>query len=107
MFNNSIIKEVFSLFKINRKPLSKHFKSLGFNENTIINELKQNRPVMISIQKDGRDYYNQHTITIIGYMIFEDAENKKRFLFKVYDNWYSKITFLDYTILGIDCAICY
>ena len=62
---------------------------------------------MISIQKDGRDYYNQHTITIIGYMIFEDAENKKRFLFKVYDNWYSKITFLDYTILGIDCAICY
>ena len=106
-FNKVIVQEVFKHFNIMKNVISKYFKGIGFNQNTIINELKQNHPVIISLANDGRKYYNNHTITIIGYMIFQDINGKKRTIFKTYDNWYSGHALLDYEILRADCMICY
>lgn len=106
-FNKGIVKEVFKHFNIEKSVTTKYFKKIGFNENTIINQLKQNHPVIISIQNDGRNYYTTHTITIMGYISMIDLNNKKRTFFKVYDNWFSTSSIIDYEILRQDCMICY
>lgn len=85
-FNKIIAENVFNYFNINKKITSKYFKNIGFNENIIINELKQNIPVIISLANDGRNYYKNHTITIVGYTIFKDINDKDRVIFKVFDN---------------------
>lgn len=106
-FNKSIIKEVFKYFNIKKLVYSKYLKQIGFNQDTIIKELKQNHPVIISLTNDGRDYYKDHTITIVGYIVFEDENKQQRVIFKVYDNWYNGYALLDYNILRADCMICY
>ena len=107
IFNKIIIKEVFEYFKINKKVTIKYFKEIGFNKDTIINELKQKHPIILSLTNDGRNYYRNHTITIIGYRIYKNDNNKQKILFKIYDNWYYDFAFLDYEILKSDCSICY
>jgi len=106
-FNKIIAENVFNYFNINKKITSKYFKNIGFNENIIINELKQNIPVIISLANDGRNYYKNHTITIVGYTIFKDINDKNRVIFKVFDNWYTAHNFLDYEVLNFNCSICY
>ena len=61
----------------------------------------------MSLTNDGRNYYKDHTITIVGYMVFEDENKQQRVIFKVYDNWYNGYALLDYNILRADCMICY
>lgn len=106
-FNKAIVKNVFNHFGIQKQLYSKYIKGIGFNQKTIINELKQNIPVIISLTNDGRNYYKHHTITIVGYMIFKDKDNKEKTLFKVYDNWFTGYSILDYDVLNADCMICY
>ncbi len=106
-FNKSITKEVFSYFGINKNVISKYFKNIGFNENTIIQQIQNNTPVIISITADGRKYYDNHTITIIGYSIYKNENDEKRIMFRVYDNWRMIVSFLDYAVLREDCMICY
>lgn len=85
-FNKAIIKEVFNYFGITKKVSSRYFKGIGFNQTTIINELKQNHPIIISLEKDGREYYKNHTVTIIGYSFYKTKNNKDILLLRIYDN---------------------
>lgn len=85
-FNKTIIKEVFNHFNINKKVFSKYIKNIGFNEKTIINQIKANTPIILSITKDGRNCYDNHTITIIGYSLYKNENNKDILLLRVYDN---------------------
>ncbi len=85
-FNKAIVKEVFSHFNINKKVFSKYIKNIGFNENTIIEQIKSYIPIIISITRDGRKYYESHTITIIGYNKYEDKDGKQIIMLRVYDN---------------------
>ena len=106
-FNKAIVKKVLTHFNINKEIVSKYIKDVGFNADTIIKQIKNDIPVIISISKDGRNYYDNHTITIIGYNVYKNKENKKIIIFRVYDNWIRKISFLDYQLLRKDCMICY
>jgi len=106
-FNKNIVKEVFKHFDIDKQVFLKSIKGLGFNENTIINQLKNSIPVIISITRDGRNYYDNHTITIVGYNIYENENGKKKIMFRIYDNWKMTVSFLDYDVLRNDCIICY
>lgn len=85
-FNKAIVKEVFKHFGIEKTVTTKYIKGIGFNENIIINILNQNMPVIISLTKDGRKYYENHTITIIGYHNYKDEKNNNKIMFTVYDN---------------------
>ena len=106
-FNKPIIKEVFKHFGIDRKVNYKLFKGIGFNYNTIIAQLNSNIPVMLSLTNDGRNYYTDHTITIVGYMVFVNEKQNEKAIFKVYDNWRTTSAYLDYDTLRSDCSICY
>lgn len=85
-FNKNIVKEVFKYFKIQNPVSSKLIKGIGFNAYTIINEIKNAHPVILSITNDGRSYYKNHTITIVGYNIYEDKNGKEIIIFRVFDN---------------------
>jgi hypothetical protein len=86
-FNKAIVKEVFNHFKIQKPVYSKYLKNIGFNINTIMDEIRIGcHPIILSITKDGRKYYNNHTITIVGYNIYEDINGKEIYMLRVFDN---------------------
>lgn len=107
IFNGAIIRETFKHFHIDHKIQTKYFKGVGFNLNKIINLLDNNTPIMISIFKDGRKYYDGHTVTIVGYVIYQDEKHNQSTMLLVHDNWFNSYSFLDYEALRGICSICY
>ena len=97
IFIKKIIDEVFYV-----KSHAKYLKNVGFNWQTIKTQIKNRNPMVLSITNDGRNYYQAHSITIIGYKEYTDA----KFLM-VYDNWYESIGYVDYNLLGTSCCINY
>ncbi len=85
------IKSIFdkSLKKLNIKGIttkSAMVKCVGFNLNTIKNAINQGKPIVFSIFNDGRDYYANHSITIVGYETFKFNNGKQYTMLLVYDN---------------------
>ena len=107
IFNKEIVKNVFKYFNINKNVYSKYLKNIGFNMNTIITQLNNNIPVILSLTKDGRNFYENHTVTIIGYKIYKTSDGQKKVMFAIYDNWTQMVCYLDYQFLRTDCLICY
>ena len=78
-------------------------KGIGFNWDFIKGNLDYNdTPIILNLWKDGRNYYYNHTVLIIGYA---ESENKKMLV--VYDNWFKYICYIDYDKLSIICSIQY
>ena len=93
----SIIDKTFST-----KSHSKYLKGIGFNWFNIKNNIKNNIPMILSTNNDGRNYYKNHTVIIVGYKEY----NLTRLLV-VYDNWNNTYSYIDYDILSIFSAINY
>ena len=98
VFIKNIINDSFLV-----KSRAKYLKNVGFNWQTIKTQLKENNPIVLSISKDGRNYYEAHSITIVGYR--EYTKNAKLLL--VYDNWHNDISYVDFNLLGTSCCINY
>ena len=62
--------------------------------------------MILSINKDGRDYYNNHSITIIGYLIYQ-VDNAFEPMLLVYDNWNTQACVVDYKALSMISSINY
>lgn len=60
--------EHFGLSKIKTKQ--KYFKQVGFSMYSIKEQANKQIPMIFSIFRDGRNYYNDHSITIVGYEDF-------------------------------------
>ena len=98
------IKRIFdkSLKSLNIKALNTKaamVKGIGFNLNTIKKAIDNKKPIAFSIFNDGRDYYSNHTITIVGYEIFKLDNNKKVTMLLVYDNWTTSLSYVDYDLV--------
>ena len=106
-FNRAIINETCAHFGIKRDFKTGYLKGVGFNLNSIIQLINDNTPIMISMFKDGRKYYDSHTITIVGYVVYEDENHKQQVMLQVYDNWHSSYSFLDYNLVCNISMICY
>lgn len=96
----SLYQNIINAFGLKKKVHSRYFKDIGFGWNYIKKEIDEYQPVILNLWKDGRNFYKNHTILIIGYL--EIAE--KRFL-AVYDNWYHGISYVDYDKLNTICSI--
>lgn len=57
-------------------------------------------PFLLNLHRDGRGYYADHTVTVIGYEAYENG----RFLV-VYDNWTRGESLIDYDKLSVFCSI--
>lgn len=95
-----IYQKIINAFGLKKKVHSRYLKDIGFGWNYIKKEIDEYQPVLLNLWKDGRDFYKNHSILIIGYL--EIAE--KRFL-AVYDNWYKGISYVDYDKLSIISSI--
>ena len=103
---NIVIPPIFNLvlksFRINKKTSSRYLKDVGYCYRFIRENIDTNKPVMLNLWKDGRDYYKNHTVLIIGYREIEDKK-----MLAIYDNWYKSVSYIDYDKLSIISSIVY
>lgn len=114
--NPLAIKRIFDAaakeLKVSIYPTSSgYLKNVGYNFNKIMNLIDNKIPVVISINNDGRNYYRNHSMTIIGYTNYRITQKtgkivNRRFL-KVYDNWRSTFGYIDYEVLSSISSINY
>lgn len=79
-------------------------KGIGYNWEKIRTLIHQNKPIILSIASDGRNYYKNHSVTIVGY---NQYNNGKIRLLAVYDNWHKEISYIDYNRLSVISSINY
>lgn len=101
-FNRTILKHTLKHFGIDKKVKTAYFKKIGFNAKYFKNYL----PMNLSIYKDGRGYYENHSVTIIGYAIYKVQEQEKVFI-TVLDNWSKERRYIDFDRLHTICSINY
>lgn len=79
---------------------SAYGKGVGWNFNTVKKWIDKSTQLILNMWKDGRGYYNNHSVTIIGYRTYEHGQ----FLL-VYDNWNKAVSMIDYKKLYIISSI--
>lgn len=107
LFIQRIYNEVLKKFPCTKKRTAQRYlKNVGFNFNTIKNTINKSTPIVLSINNDGRNYYKNHSITIIGYKMFKVNKRTVNMLV-VYDNWYASESYVDWDALPIIASINY
>ena len=107
IFIQAIINKSAAKVGLKANSFSKNFKEVGVTWDRIKKLIQENRPIILSLSDDGREYYTNHSITIVGYNEYKiDGGNIVRML-KVYDNWRETIGFVDFKKLGRVCCINY
>lgn len=87
-----------------KNSVSKMGKGLGFTWNDIKTQINKDNPVILSVVNDGRGYYKNHSITIIGYEEYNDGKIR---LLRVFDNWYTTVAYVDFNKLPTVSTINY
>ena len=95
-----IYKRTIKIYNLNKKIKTKHFKNFGFTFKDIQNSINNNHPVLMSVKKDGRNYYIDHSVLVIGYI-----DNLKQHILVVYDNWNSDFSYIDYDKLSLMSSV--
>lgn len=102
----SILNKVNQLYNISKKGKGAYLKGIGFNIKTIISNINQRTPMILNMLNDGRGYYKNHSVTIIGYSDFI-VNNKHIYMLELHDNWSPISTFVDYQKLSFISSINY
>jgi len=106
IFIKNIFDKTLKEFGVNRKTKSGYLKCIGYDFDRIRSLIDSNIPMVLSINKDGRNYYNNHSITIIGYLIYQ-VDNAFEPMLLVYDNWNTQACVVDYKALSMISSINY
>lgn len=96
----SIMRKTMKQLKVDGNIHSRYLKGVGFNYDTLKRIINDGNYALLNLWKDGRDYYANHTVTIIGW---EEYENH-RFIV-VYDNWNVCRCYIDYDKLSCISSI--
>ena len=79
---------------------SAYGKGIGLRWATVKRLIARQTPVILNLWNDGRGYYHDHTVTVIGV----EEYRKDRFLL-VLDNWNESVSLIDYKKLSIISSI--
>lgn len=96
----AIMQGVMDSIGIKGECYSRYGKGLGFNWHTIKNLLKRGHHVVLNIHKDGRGYYRNHSVLIVGF-----ARHGTHKMLAVYDNWNEGISYVDYDKMCVIASI--
>ena len=107
IFINAIANRIFKQYGVNLKSKSAYLKSIGWNFETVKKSIDKGRPLILSLWKDGRDYYLDHSVTIIGYSDIKTVDGQHHKFLEIYDNWNRELTYIDYQKLSTICSINY
>lgn len=100
---NSIMKEISKNLLLPCRTKSKYVKGLpivGWNKKDIIKSIDLGNPVILNIFRDGRQYYDSHSILVVGYSTYL-VDDKEVFMLLVHDNWHKDVCIVDYDLLFI------
>lgn len=78
-------------------------KGIGYTWKKIKSLIAEDKPIILSLNNDGRDCYVNHSVVIAG---VKEFDNKYKFL-RVYDNWYLTPGYIDYKKLSMISSINY
>lgn len=95
-----ILSDILKLLHKSGKPKSAYAKGIGWNFSLVKRLVSGGTPVVLNLWNDGRGYYHDHTVTIIG----TEEYKKNRFLL-VYDNWSLGVSLIDYQKLCVISSI--
>lgn len=96
----AITKEFTRRWDIPGRAKSAYGKGVGWTWAFIKAIVSRDIPLVLNLWKDGRGYYKDHSVTIIGAEEYEKA----RFLL-VLDNWHETVSLIDYDKLWIISSI--
>lgn len=82
----------------------KKIKNIGFDWNLIKKNIDNNIPIILSMCKDGKNYYLNHSVVIIGY---REYINSKAKILSIYDNWHQQVSYIDFNKLSRISSINY
>lgn len=107
--NPFLIKRIFDsaliALKI-KKETKARFINIGYNFNLIKQIIDAGTPIILSMYSDGRNYYSNHSVLIVGYREYPLKNSKKAICFlMVQDNWNKNVSFIDYDKLSIISSI--
>ena len=110
--NPFVIKRIFdsvlTVLSVYKDTKVRYLKNIGYNFSLIKKTLDAGNPLILSMHSDGRQYYQNHSVLIIGYKEYKlsniNTHKIKRFLM-VQDNWTKEVSFIDYDKLSIISSI--
>ena len=79
---------------------SAYGKGIGWRWDTVKRLIARQTPVILNLWNDGRGYYHDHTVTVIGV-----EEYRKDMFLLVLDNWNESVSLIDYKKLSIISSI--
>ena len=107
LFIKKIFDNVLKSLSVKKTSRAKYLKCGGYNFALIKQLINVRTPIILSMSTDGRDYYENHSVLIVGYKEYVLSDNKiKRFLI-VQDNWNKDKSFIDYDKLSVISSINY
>ena len=110
--NPFVIKRIFdsvlTVLSVYKDTKVRYLKNIGYKFSLIKKTLDAGTPLILSMHSDGRQYYQNHSVLIIGYKEYKlsniNTQKIKRFLM-VQDNWTKEVSFIDYDKLSIISSI--
>lgn len=105
IFIKPIFNEVLNYYNIDKTTSVRYLKKIGFDFEFIQKQIDNNKPIILSLCSDGRGYYENHSITIIGYTRIQTENRNIAKMLLVYDNWYKDIAYVDYNKLSLISGI--
>lgn len=75
---------------------SAYGKSFGWGFGAVKKKIDAGIPMLLNMWSDGRGYYCNHTVTIVGY-----EEYQRGLFLLVFDNWHHGVTMVDYKKLSV------
>lgn len=105
-----ILDEAYKEFGFVQSAKEKCFKNLGYTYKFIKSRLDMSIPLILSLWNDGRDFYKDHSVTVVGYRTYRLTKGDKKVdcpTLMVYDNWVKTTSYIDFTQLGIISSIIY
>lgn len=96
----AIMREFARLRGIPGKARSAYGKGIGWTWRMVKAILSRGIPLVLNLWEDGRGYYHDHSVTVIGAEEYERA----RFLL-VLDNWHQTVSLIDYDKLWVISSV--
>ena len=91
-----ILKKSLQYFNIDKFNVKSHYlKNTGYDYELIKKNIDEGKPVLLNLWKDGRNYYKNHTVLIVGYYRTQSYK-----MLMIYDNWSYGISYIDYDKLS-------
>lgn len=85
---------------LTKKANSAYLKNIGVKWELCKKLCEKKIPYILTLTNDGRNFYKNHSVTVIGYARYEN----NKFLI-VYDNWFKNHSLIDFDAMSVFCSI--